>query len=80
MFGPVDARKGEQFDVATSGREVQLPEWDRMDVTGRAGFHDVWRDDDFRLVVSARVMALLREFDLTGADVARTTVPQSGLS
>ena len=66
-FGHVEITKSEQFDEIYPGR--QLPEFRWLKVSGKPGVDDFGLTDDFRLVVSQRVLHVLQSHGLDNATV-----------
>jgi hypothetical protein len=65
--GDVEIGRSEQFDELYPDR--QLPEFRRLGVTGKARVDDFGTDDDGVLVVSDRVLGVLRQGSLDNAEV-----------
>ena len=67
-FGHAEVRPGDRY-LEVYG-EVPHPSYVRLLI---AGGPDIWIGDDLLLYVSDRLMALLREFNLTYCDVSRAS-------
>ncbi len=71
-FDTVEISRSDTFEELYPDR--MLPPFYWLKVQGRAGVDDVGLSDDNRLVVSKRVLDLLRAFDLANCDIRERPV------